>query len=88
MVDDGGRDATAAIAQSFHQKYPDIFRVITLHHNQGKGGAIKVGVQEAFGKYILMVDDQLIYNPHHPIISKYPLRLMLMEQLRLKIWIF
>ncbi len=87
VVDDGGSDATSTIALSFYQKYPDIFRVIKLRRNQGKGGAIKVGVEEAFGKYILMVNDHLhieICNYH--LISIYHLRLMLMERRTLKIW--
>jgi dolichyl-phosphate beta-glucosyltransferase len=55
VVDDGGTDATISIAEGYYKIYPDTFRVISLKKNQGKGGAVKVGVQEALGRYILMV---------------------------------
>lgn len=54
-MDDGGTDSTTSIANSYYEQYRDFFRVIKLQKNQGKGGAVKVGVQEALGKYILMV---------------------------------
>lgn len=56
VVNDGGTDSTVSIAKTYYQKYQDVFRIISLKKNQGKGGAVKVGVQEALGKYILMAD--------------------------------
>jgi dolichyl-phosphate beta-glucosyltransferase len=55
VVDDGSTDSTTSVAKDYFKRHQNVFRVITLMHNQGKGGAIKVGVQEALGKYILMV---------------------------------
>jgi glycosyltransferase involved in cell wall biosynthesis len=55
VVNDGSKDSTVEVANQYYQKYPDVFRLVSLKKNCGKGGAMKVGVEEALGKYILMV---------------------------------
>jgi len=50
VVNDGSTDNTALVAQ----KYP--CRLINHHINQGKGKAMKTGVQQARGENILFID--------------------------------
>lgn len=56
VVDDGSTDSTLNVAYQWYNTHRDTFRVISLVKNQGKGGAVKVGVAEALGNAILMVD--------------------------------
>ena len=50
VVDDGSKDKTAQVAESFG------VRVISLAQNSGKGEAVKIGVLAAKGRVILMAD--------------------------------
>lgn len=57
FVDDGSTDDSFQyVIENYHTKYPEQFRVLRLKMNQGKGAAVKLGVQFAHGKYILMAD--------------------------------
>lgn len=56
MVDDGSKDRTVEVAKEWYKDHRDIFRIVSLRRNQGKGGAVKVGVSQAIGRAILMVD--------------------------------
>jgi dolichyl-phosphate beta-glucosyltransferase len=57
VVDDGSRDETAERVAEF--KEGDRLRFIRLDANQGKGAAVRAGVMEASGDYILMSDADL-----------------------------
>eukprot|EP01033_Poteriospumella_lacustris_P000542 gene542-367_t len=56
VVDDGSSDDTAILTMKYFDEYPDIIRLVSLTHNVGKGGAVRVGMENAHGKYILMAD--------------------------------
>lgn len=56
VVDDGSKDATTEVAKKWYAAHPEHYRVVTLVKNQGKGGAVKVGVAQALGRAMLMVD--------------------------------
>lgn len=57
VVDDGSKDKTTQIAQSYCNKYgSDKIRVLTLAKNRGKGGAIRLGMFSARGRYLLFAD--------------------------------
>lgn len=57
VVDDGSKDKTTQTAQSYCNKYgSDKIRVLTLAKNRGKGGAIRLGMFSARGRYLLFVD--------------------------------
>ena len=63
VVDDGSKDATAAIAMEFQKKYPQTFRVFSKE-NGGHGSGINQGIQLAEGKYFCVVDgDDWVNTP-------------------------
>ena len=61
VVNDGSRDKTAEVAQSFTKRYPQV-RCFS-QSNQGKGKAVRRGIQEAVGDYVLIQDADLEYDP-------------------------
>lgn len=58
VVDDGSVDSTAFIVREKGKNHKEL-RLITLPFNQGKGYAVKTGVLEAEGRYILFSDADL-----------------------------
>jgi dolichyl-phosphate beta-glucosyltransferase len=58
VVDDGSRDATAALVmERYCQQYgTDAVRVLKLSRNRGKGGAVRRGMMQARGRALLMAD--------------------------------
>jgi glycosyltransferase involved in cell wall biosynthesis len=58
VVDDGSKDATAAVAESYRGKIPGL-RVVTNGVNRGKGFSVKHGMQEARGHIALFTDADL-----------------------------
>ena len=57
IVDDGSRDGTYSKALRYtQQEGSDTVRVMKLHRNQGKGGAVQQGMLHARGEWLLMVD--------------------------------
>ena len=60
VVDDGSTDRTVDLLN----ERPDLYaRLIQLPHNRGKGGAVKAGLKEATGEYILFQDADFEYSP-------------------------
>src|SRR5437762_2064941 len=58
VVDDGSKDRTAAVAESFRDKIPTL-RVVLNGVNRGKGYSVRHGVQEARGQIVLFTDADL-----------------------------
>jgi len=58
VVDDGSKDRTAAIAESFREKIP-MLRVVPNGMNRGKGYSVRHGVQKARGRVVLFTDADL-----------------------------
>lgn len=58
VVDDGSRDRTAAVAESFRGKIPSL-RVVSNGVNRGKGYSVRHGMQEARGNVVLFTDADL-----------------------------
>jgi len=57
IVDDGSKDKTEQIVLQYAKKVPHIkIRVIKLPKNMGKGGAVREGMLNAYGRYMLMMD--------------------------------
>ena len=58
VVDDGSKDSTAAVAESFRSKIPSL-RVVPNGVNRGKGYSVRHGVEESRGRIVLFTDADL-----------------------------
>jgi dolichyl-phosphate beta-glucosyltransferase len=58
VVDDGSKDRTAEVAESFQEKLPNL-RVISNGVNRGKGYSVRHGMLEARGRSVLFTDADL-----------------------------
>lgn len=63
LVDDGSTDSTACIIKQIVQGSPK-YRALGGLQNQGKGNAVKRGVLDARGKYIIFTDTDLAVPVH------------------------
>ena len=66
-VDDGSRDGSREILAELQSEYPQI-RVVAQPQNFGKGAALRRGIQDATGDYVIIQDADLEYDP-----AEYPL---------------
>lgn len=55
VVDDGSRDGTAAVAQDVGDEFPEV-RLLRLPANRGKGFAVRTGVMNSTGQFVLFAD--------------------------------
>lgn len=60
ISNDGSTDQTKQILENLAKKFKNL-HIIHNKKNQGKGAAIKKGVLEAYGVYILLTDTDLAY---------------------------
>ena len=73
-VDDGSNDGSREILAELQQQFPQI-RVFLQPQNMGKGAALRRGIQEAVGDYVIVQDADLEYDP-----AEYPVLLGPLEQ--------
>ena len=62
IVDDGSKDDTAAIADEYAEKFPNIVRAVH-QENRGHGGAINHALELATGRYFKVVDSDDWFAP-------------------------
>ena len=55
LINDGSRDSSAQIMESYRGKYPDTVRTLTVE-NGGQGRARNIGISMAKGDYIGFAD--------------------------------
>ena len=63
LVDDGSTDGTAVVAERFAARHPDRIRFIGKPRNEGKGSAVRTGIDAATGDLIAIQDADLEYDP-------------------------
>jgi glycosyltransferase involved in cell wall biosynthesis len=69
LVDDGSTDGTRDILSEYDGQHP--FRVVLHEVNQGKGAAVRTGLDHARGDVILIQDADLEYDPRdYPALLK------------------
>lgn len=62
IIDDGSKDKSVQVIEKFIQKNKE-FKFLKHERNEGKGKAVRTGIDHATGDYILIQDADLEYDP-------------------------
>jgi glycosyltransferase involved in cell wall biosynthesis len=61
-VDDGSSDGSREILAQLESQYPQV-RILLQPHNMGKGAALRRGIRDATGDFVVIQDADLEYDP-------------------------
>jgi dolichyl-phosphate beta-glucosyltransferase len=64
VVSGGSTDGTVGVSRRFQNKIAACLRVLDLPLARGKGAAVRAGMLEATGKFVLFTDADLAYQPN------------------------
>jgi glycosyltransferase involved in cell wall biosynthesis len=62
VVENGSHDRTRELLHS--RDWPPEVKIVEIDVNRGKGGAVRLGVEHAAGKYVAVLDADLEYDPN------------------------
>jgi glycosyltransferase involved in cell wall biosynthesis len=71
-VDDGSQDGSREILAELQARHPRI-QVLLQPKNMGKGAALRRGIQESTGDFVVIQDADLEYDPHEYTLLLEPL---------------
>lgn len=63
IVDDGSKDNSVSIVEKTIKNLCESYKLYRAERNQGKGAAIRLGLQYAKGEYVVIQDTDLEYDP-------------------------
>ncbi|HYA30087.1 MAG TPA: glycosyltransferase, partial [Acidobacteriota bacterium] len=63
VVSGGSTDGTVDVARQFENRIAARLRVLDLPTAKGKGAAVRAGMREASGKFVIFTDADLAYDP-------------------------
>jgi glycosyltransferase involved in cell wall biosynthesis len=72
IIDDFSHDGTRTILQNIAKKNESV-QLIFQDHNQGKGAALKRGIQKTTGDVVVVQDADLEYNPQDYLVLLRPI---------------
>jgi dolichyl-phosphate beta-glucosyltransferase len=64
VVDDGSQDRTVALIEDWQKSNDVQLKLLVNYTNRGKGFAVRRGVQESCGCYVIFIDADLPYELH------------------------